>query len=488
MVEDPYQKAAREAEQRAQLAEMLQQQAFQPFEARPAPISRTEGITKLLAAALAGLSKGEQREAAQRARMADIEQATSELERIAAPGKENVDIQELLGLQPSDFDRIKGVPGKIDITPNAPEFEVSDTGEVSGFKPMEIATGEVPDLGFQLPEMTPQQKRSAYIRMLGGGPVSQAFGQMGIEQLAKNAEIAEFGTTPNYDAAGNAFVVNKAGQIQYLEGVTKPKEKPKIGVPGFDRFTAESLKKYEETDDESVLVDRPAPAKDERIVAVVGPNGKPIYVRESEALGMAPASSDRAETTEERKMRQEFDAKIKPFTDETSQIGKVSTILNAAQLSDGKVNAIQQDILVTLLLKFVEPTSVVREGEFDRIVSRQGLVDRAKNLVSKINTGAPLSPEAISQIGEMASLFDQAANAKIRRIATQYKGLAERANLNVENVITEPNYLIDTEAAFEPTPARGGQRGRRRRIPGAPPPSSALDVDAANAIVRGGGR
>lgn len=482
--EDPYQQAAREAEQRAQLAELMKQQAFQPFEARPAPISRTEGIAKLLAAALAGMTERERRESAQKAREMDIEQATTELQRIAQPTDESVDIQELLGLPSADVERIKGVPGKFDITPTAPEFEISDTGEVSGFKPMELTTGETPDLGFQLPEMTPQQKRSAYIRMLGGGPVSQAFGQMGIEQTFKKPETAEFSPTVNYDAAGNAFVVNKAGEMQYLRGVTKPEDKPKIGVPGFDRFTAESLKKYEETGDENVLRDRPAPAKDERIVAVIGPDGKPRYVRESEALGMAPASSDRTEN-EERKMREEFQRRVKPFEDEMSQIGKVNDILNGAKETGGIVNAIQQDVLVTLLLKFIEPTSVVREGEFDRIVSRQGFVDQAKLFIKKLNTGEPLSQQAIQQIGEMANLFNQAANNKVRRIANQYKGLAERGNLNVENVILEPNYL--TPLGGERTSTSVPRNPRRPRIPGSStgtPP--AVDVSSANDIVRGG--
>jgi len=483
----PYELAAAEARRRKAMAEILAQQEFIPTSGTAAPIPTAAPLLQGLKAFMLAKNLEKASEAESAAKKADIETAISEMGRISRP-TETVDVSQMVGMRPEDVQRVTAKPGTLNIQATAPEFNINEqTGEVTDYRPGQIATPKVPDLTYQLPEMTAAQKRDAYVRMLGGGPISQAFGERGIAELTKKPETAEFSPTVNYDDAGNAFVVNKAGEIQYLRGVKKPQEKPKIGVPGFDRFTPASLKKYEETGDEGVLLENPKPAKDERIVAVIGPDGKPRYVRESEALGMAPASADKAESAEERKLRLEFDSKIKPYTEEMSQIGKVSNILNAARETGGTVNAIQQDVLVTLLLKFIEPTSVVREGEFDRIVSRQGLVDRAKNLMQKINTGAPLSNQAIQQIGEMASLFDRAANDKVRRIANQYKGLAERGNLNVENIILEPNYLIPFGEERTPTSIPRNPKGPR--IPGSTSATSpAVNIGDANSIVRGGGR
>jgi hypothetical protein len=465
--EDPYQKAAREAEQRAQLAELMKQQAFQPFEARPAPIGRTEGIAKLLAAALAGMTDRERRESAQKAREMDIEQATTELQRIAQPTDESVDIQELLGLQPSDVERIKGVPGKFEMTATAPEFDISDTGEVSGFKPMEITSGETPDLGFQLPEMTPQQKRSAYIRMLGGGPVSQAFGQMGIEQTFKKPETAEFSPTVNYDAAGNAFVVNKAGEMQYLRGVTKPTEKPKIGTPGFGEFTAASLKKYEETGDETVLERLPKPAKEVDQGAV-----------------------DTRRYRQEDSLRANFDNRVKPYVEEIDATSKILDV--AAAVPPGKrPDPITQQAFVILLNKFLDPGSVVREGEFARVLEAQGVFRQAQMLKDRIVKGDILDQQSLDQITGLARTYQDIANRKIGRVANEIADVARRRNLDVESVILNPAYLTPmTPLGGERTPTNSGPSTRGRpRIPGSTPTTNtppAVDVGSANAIVRGG--
>ncbi len=476
MVEDPYRKAQREAEQRAMLAQILEQQAFQPFEQRPAPISRTEGFAKLLAAGLAGLSRREQREAEQKAREADLESAVSELTRISRP-TEKVESEELMRMPGADVERLKTLPGQFDISAVAPEIEFSDKGEVTGFKPMELKTEMQPagpgipgfdvetgeprqfvdeatglsDMGFYIPEMSKEQKRAAYIRMLGGGPVSQAFGQQGIADLMKPAE-----TAPAPLITGGMQYDRKTGTWSKIPG-------------------------YEEMEIRIAEGKRPPPQpRDEPIYQVTDPvTGQTKYVKRSEAIGMSPPTPDK-DSSNEDKLRREFDTKAKPFLDELAQIGKVGQILNSVP-PNGVPTAIQQDVLVTLLLKFIEPTSVVREGEFDRIVSRQGFVQKAENIKNRLLTGAPLTADMVKQIGDMAALFDQAANSKIRGIASQYKTLAEKRKLDITNIVLDPNYLA------EPTPypsSGGGSTRGRPRIPGAGTGGTPqVDVGSANAII-----
>jgi len=463
--EDPYQKAAREAEQRAQLAELMKQQAFQPFEARPAPISRTEGIAKLLAAALAGMTERERRESAQKAREMDIEQATTELQRIAQPTDESVDIQELLGLPSEDVERIKGVPGKFDITPTAPEFEISDTGDVSGFKPMELTTGETPDLGFQLPEMTPQQKRSAYIRMLGGGPVSQAFGQMGIEQLSKTPQLADI-AAPSAKDFTPASLANyrRTGDPSVLVREAETEKGPTIGTPGFENFTTSSLQEYQKTGDPTVLVEKPKPAKEVDQGAV-----------------------DTRRYRQEDSLRANFDNRVKPYVEEIDATSKILDV--AAAVPPGKrPDPITQQAFVILLNKFLDPGSVVREGEFARVLEAQGVFRQAQMLKDRIVKGDILDQQSLDQITGLARTYQDIANRKIGRVANEIADVARRRNLDVESVILNPSYLAPmAPLGGERTSTSVPRNPRRPRIPGSStgtPP--AVDVSSANDIVRGG--
>jgi hypothetical protein len=507
MVEDPYQKAQREAEQRAMLAQILEQQAFQPFEQRPAPISRTEGIAKLLAAGLAGYSRREQREAEQRARQADLQSAIKSLEEISRP-TEKIESEELMRMPGQNVERLELLPGKFDITPVAPEISFDNKGEVTGFKPGElqttmrpagpgisgfnVETGEpqqfvdeptaLSESAMFLPEMSKEQKRAAYIRMLGGGPVSQAFGQQGITDLMKPAEIPPAPVITGgmqYDRKTGTWSVipgYEEMEIRIAEGKRpppQPRDEPIYQV--IDPVTGQA--KYV-TRSEAIGMSPPQP-RDEPIYQVKDPvTGQTVYVKRSEALGMSPPEADK-DSSNEDKLRREFDAKAKPFLDELAQIGKVGQILNSVP-PNGVPTAIQQDVLVTLLLKFIEPTSVVREGEFDRIVSRQGFVQKAENIKNRLLTGAPLTADMVKQIGDMAALFDQAANSKIRGIASQYKTLAEKRELDITNIVLDPNYLA------EPTsyPTRGPASRGRPRIPGAGTGSAPqVDVGGANAII-----
>lgn len=476
IVEDPYRKAQREAEQRAMLAQILEQQAFQPFEQRPAPISHAEGLAKLLAAGISGYSRRQQREAEQRARDADLESAIKSLEEISRP-TEKIESEEIMRMPGRNIERLELLPGKFDITPVAPEISFDSKGEVTGFKPGEFETKmQAPGAGISafdvdtgeprqfadeptalsesamfLPEMTKEQKRARYIRMLGGGDISQMFGQQGIADLMRPAE-----TAPAPLITGGMQYDRKTGTWSKIPG-------------------------YEEMEIRIAEGKRPPPQpRDEPIYQVTDPvTGQTKYVTKSEAIGMSPPAPDK-DSSNEDKLRREFDTKAKPFLDELAQIGKVGQILNSVP-PNGVPTAIQQDVLVTLLLKFIEPTSVVREGEFDRIVSRQGFVQKAENIKNRLLTGAPLTADMVKQIGDMAALFDQAANSKIRGIASQYKTLAEKRKLDITNIVLDPNYLA------EPTPypsSGGGSTRGRPRIPGAGTGGTPqVDVGSANAII-----
>jgi hypothetical protein len=202
-----YERAAMEARRRQRMAEMLAQQAYTPQDIGSAPIPRAAPLVQGLQSFLLArqLKKAEEAEGA--ARSADIKSAIEEMQRINRPS-ETVEFGDIPSMRPEDQERVKALTGQASVT--GPEFNISPTGEVTGFQPMQM--GEVPDLQPYLPTMTADQKRLAYAQMLGGGPVSQLLGTQGLAKLDKSVE-EEFGTTPVRGASGKYYLPSKSGRL-----------------------------------------------------------------------------------------------------------------------------------------------------------------------------------------------------------------------------------------------------------------------------------
>jgi hypothetical protein len=143
----------------------------------------------------------------------------------------------------------------------------------------------------------------------------------------------------------------------------------------------------------------------------------------------------RAEDT----LRKDFDTLTKDLREELNATSKITQIVSATPPGK-KPDAITQQSLVILLNKFLDPGSVVREGEFDRVVKAQGLEGRARNLADRIIKGEPLDINTIKQINGLAQMYSQAASAKIQGIANNYNDIASRRKLDVNSVISDPRF------------------------------------------------
>lgn len=163
----------------------------------------------------------------------------------------------------------------------------------------------------------------------------------------------------------------------------------------------------------------------------------------------------RAEDT----LRSDFDKLTKDLREQLTQTGNITQIINATPPGQ-KPDAITQQSLVVLLNKFLDPGSVVREGEFDRVVKAQGLEGQARNLADRLLRGQPLDANTIGQINGLAKLYNQAAEAKIRGHANDYAEIARRRKLNPENIISDPRFRSAPPAA--PTGGFGDPEKERR--------------------------
>ena len=170
-----------------------------------------------------------------------------------------------------------------------------------------------------------------------------------------------------------------------------------------------------------------------RIAAARRPD---VVVRDTADKGPSEASVWRAED----KLRGDFETITSPLRGELSAINKINDIMVAARNDPSTIDAISQQSIVILLNKFLDPTSVVREGEFDRVIKAQGLEARARNFIDRIAKGKPLDVSAINQIADLAKLYERAADSKIRQYANEYATIAENRKLDVGSVITNPNY------------------------------------------------
>jgi len=190
-----YERQAMEARRRRRMAEMLAAQAYQPQEGGVAPIPAAAPLVQGLQSFLLARQLKKAEEAEGKARTADIESAIRLMQQINAP-TQGVEFDQITSMRPEDQERIKGVTGQIEVT--APEFNISKTGEVTGFQPMQM--GGVPDLQFALPKMSAEQKRVAYAQMLGGGPVSQLMGTQGLSALEKERVESPYAKVNPLDA------------------------------------------------------------------------------------------------------------------------------------------------------------------------------------------------------------------------------------------------------------------------------------------------
>jgi hypothetical protein len=141
----------------------------------------------------------------------------------------------------------------------------------------------------------------------------------------------------------------------------------------------------------------------------------------------------------EDNLRGDFDKLTKDLREELNATSKITQIVGATPPGQ-KPDAITQQSLVILLNKFLDPGSVVREGEFDRVVKAQGLEGQARNLYDRIIKGQPLDAATIQQINGLANLYSQAATAKIQSIADNYTDIAGKRNLDLGSVISDPRF------------------------------------------------
>jgi len=169
------------------LAEALAQQQYEPMEGNAAPIPKAAPLVKALQGYLTAREGRKAQEAAEEAKGMEADYA-----------------QRMLGRMQGGYVYDPNAPAP------APIPEQTELGEVTRQSQYRRAPEEV--LGMA--------STSLGTAALKDRPVMA----QRLAQMLETPKEAEYGTTPQYDEQGRAYVVSKAGNVRYLDGVSKAPE------------------------------------------------------------------------------------------------------------------------------------------------------------------------------------------------------------------------------------------------------------------------
>jgi hypothetical protein len=438
---DAYQQQAAEARRRRRMAEMLAQQAYQPGDIQNAPIPAAAPLVQGLQAFLTARAGRKADEAEESAMKAQTREARDFLRALTEPEKK-MDVGQVALQDIAQMGTPELVDGRLEYRKTAmpaptPEMIPQAGPQVRlGRRPeddqiyMPTATGRETDpqrMAAMLANpqfksgFTDEQRRGLALEgmLASENPmVQRVAGAIYPTLQPEKAKLQLGNIDPDKFTPASIAKALQTGNVSDLQAISTPSAS-KIGRPSFEDFTVASLAKFEKTGDYNDLVEKPKPVGAAKV-----------------DKGPSEASIWRAED----KLRGDFETITAPLRGELSAINKINDIMVAARNDPSTIDAISQQSIVILLNKFLDPTSVVREGEFDRVIKAQGLEARARNFIDRIAQGKPLDVSAINQIADLAKLYERAADSKIRQYANEYATIAENRKLDVGSVITNPNY------------------------------------------------
>lgn len=363
-----YERQLAEARRRQALAEALEAQAYQPMEGNVAPIPKAAPLVKALQSYLTAREGRKAREAAEEAKGLEADYAERMLGRMQGgyEYRPDAELQQQMAKRPEETldqynQRMAATPFVGKAAPVPEQIRVDEVERQSQYR-------RSPE------ELLGMASTSLGTAALKERPVMSAR----LAELLKGPEAGEFGTEERYDDQGKGYVINKrTGQRQYT-GITKPTA-PKMVTKSadFGGFIREYYDDGTYQDVKKTLA--PSGPKDEPLMSIIGPDGKPILARRSEAEGKQPffatmaggnqlTGDDKVDRRQFRAKRQElqnaynsvlgFVKELKSTPKEESLFGeKAGRLATQYKLALGAVRVLQNTgVLNVGELPFIEDT------------------------------------------------------------------------------------------------------------------------------------
>lgn len=138
-------------------------------------------------------------------------------------------------------------------------------------------------------------------------------------------------------------------------------------------------------------------------------------------------------------LSEKYQDKLKDYNTVRQNFATMVESLNHAMAAkDETSKAAADQALVTAYNKMLDPTSVVREAEYDRTGDAQAITDKFRGLVEKIQQGgAGLTDENRKDAVKMAQRVMGAVQKKYQSTRKYYKDIAERFGMDSSIIIGE---------------------------------------------------
>lgn len=190
-------------------------------------------------------------------------------------------------------------------------------------------------------------------------------------------------------------------------------------------------------------------------ITIQGPDGRPVLadpktfqpIRGPDGNLVRPTDTrSDVVTQQETGLRGEVEKRLAPIR---TQIGAFQTL----QSSLGQDNGVGDMAAIYQFMKALDPTSVVREGEFATAQNSSGLPTTITNYYNKLVNGDRLSA---TQRREFLSVAREAITAQRRNVeqdVATYRGIAQRNGYNQDNIFLPLNWPEEPKAASQATGA-----------------------------------
>jgi hypothetical protein len=144
--------------------------------------------------------------------------------------------------------------------------------------------------------------------------------------------------------------------------------------------------------------------------------------------------------TQEKQLRTEYEKAAKPFTDLRVNYQRIQAA--------GKDNTGASDIaMVYSFMKMLDPTSVVREGEFATAQNAGGVDSQIIGMYNKLLTGERLAPQVRNDFMQQASRQYQSQMQTYGAMREQYRGLASSYGVDPDRVTPDLTYGVQPDTS-----------------------------------------
>lgn len=169
--------------------------------------------------------------------------------------------------------------------------------------------------------------------------------------------------------------------------------------------------------------------------ATEGPDPMAALNLEQKRLEVDALRNPRPDPGAATDLRKEFSglAPVKNFAVQSDAYAKV--------VSAAKDPSAAGDLaLIFSFMKMLDPTSVVREQEFANAQNAAGIPERVRAMYNNVLTGERLTPSTRADFLSQTQAIYQGSEREYSNIESQYRGLAERQGIPVEDAMIDFRY------------------------------------------------